>query len=294
MIKNIKKNRSGFSLIELAVVIIIIGILTAAVIKGQKVIKNSKLTAARAATNSSAVHSIEGLKLWLEATLQDSYLDTEGPAGDDGSVVTKWLEINSQTTNKESLNATGAPTFDEDGINGRPAIDFGGGSKSFASVNFPNINEEATFFLVIKTSSADQQILGKSPSTPDATTNIMLGVNVPAKDLFWCFSNVCSTATQDNISSDKEHIVSYVYKKDYSGTTDRVSIYVDSYSVSQNLDSTVDKGQNTSNLTIGVGPTASFTGKIGELIIFDKKLNSDDHKAVMKYLGKKWGIKVAE
>ena len=294
MIKNIQKRASGFSMIELAVVIIIIGILTAAVLKGDKVIKNSKLSAARTATNSSAVHAIEGVILWLEATSQDSYIDTEGPAGDDGSAITKWVEINSQTTNKETLDATGVPTYDEDGINDRPAINFSAGGASFSSVNFPNIGNEATIFLVMKPSALNQQVMAKSPATINSSTNFVFGAQVPEKDLFWCFTTSCEVTSQDNISANTPFITSLVYEKDYTGTTDRVRTYVNSYTSNEDLESTTANGTNLNNLTIGKGPTYDFTGSIGEVIIFDQKLNSDDHRAVMKYLGKKWGINISE
>lgn len=294
MNKNLAPKKTAFSMIELAVVIIIIGILAAAVIKGSKVLKLSKLTTARTATNSSAVHSISGLSLWLETSLEESFLATEGAEGGDGSTLTKWIDINSQSIVGEELAATGTPTYDEDGINGRPAIDFSGGGAYFSSTNFKNVGDEATFFLVLRTTSLNQQVISKSPETHNANTNLVIGVQVPAQDVFWCFSNVCGTSDQNNISANNSHVISFAYQKDYSGSTDRVSTYVDSYSISQNIDSGTDKGTNSNNLTIGKGPGYDFTGRIGEVIIFDKKLNSDDHRAVMKYLGKKWGINISE
>ena len=51
--KNFQKTRAGFSLIELSVVIIIIGVLVAGIIQGAKIIKKSRLQTAQTLTQSS-------------------------------------------------------------------------------------------------------------------------------------------------------------------------------------------------------------------------------------------------
>ena len=63
--KNLKK---AFSLIELSVVVLIIGILIAGITSGSRLVRNSKLASAAQFTKSSDINSIADLVLWLEPT----------------------------------------------------------------------------------------------------------------------------------------------------------------------------------------------------------------------------------
>ena len=71
-----KDNNKAFSLIELAVVILIIGILVAAVTQGGKLVSRAKVTSAKTMTQSSPVSGIDNLSLWLE-TVTDQSFSTE-------------------------------------------------------------------------------------------------------------------------------------------------------------------------------------------------------------------------
>ena len=65
MKKNINRF-TGFSLIELSIVIIIIGILVAGITQGSRIIKEARLKTAKTLTESSPVASIRDLTLWLD------------------------------------------------------------------------------------------------------------------------------------------------------------------------------------------------------------------------------------
>lgn len=64
----IKKPNKGFSLVELSIVILIIGVLIAGVSQGIDLLQDSRLAAARMLTQSSRVNSIKNLVTWLETT----------------------------------------------------------------------------------------------------------------------------------------------------------------------------------------------------------------------------------
>ena len=68
--KNIKK---AFSLIELSIVILIIGILVAGVTQSSRLVSQFRLLSARNITQSSPVHSIKDLLIWLETTSTKSW-----------------------------------------------------------------------------------------------------------------------------------------------------------------------------------------------------------------------------
>lgn len=66
-----KKNRKAFSLIELSIVIVIIGILLVGVIGAKHLISKSRLTTAMAMTRSSPINGTLNSKLWLETSLAE-------------------------------------------------------------------------------------------------------------------------------------------------------------------------------------------------------------------------------
>ena len=69
--KNFKKN--AFSLIELSIVILIIGILVAGVTQSSRLVRQFTLNSARNITQGSPVYSILGLLTWVETTMASSY-----------------------------------------------------------------------------------------------------------------------------------------------------------------------------------------------------------------------------
>lgn len=83
--------KRAFSLIELSIVILIIGILIAGVTQGGRIVTQMRLASAKSLTISSPVTSISGLTLWLEPTLEESFIDSEAQ---DGVGLTNWNDIN--------------------------------------------------------------------------------------------------------------------------------------------------------------------------------------------------------
>jgi prepilin-type N-terminal cleavage/methylation domain-containing protein len=69
---NKKEKKKAFSLIELSVVMILIGLLAVGVIGGQALIQQAQVAKARSLTSSSPVMIVEDLSLWLETTLDQN------------------------------------------------------------------------------------------------------------------------------------------------------------------------------------------------------------------------------
>jgi len=65
-----KFNKTAFSLIELSIVVLIIGILIAGISQSSRLIKAMKLSTARSLTRSSDVNSINNLTAWFDATAE--------------------------------------------------------------------------------------------------------------------------------------------------------------------------------------------------------------------------------
>jgi prepilin-type N-terminal cleavage/methylation domain-containing protein len=162
--------KKAFSLIELSIVILIIGILIAGITQSSRLLSKSQLQSAQILTKSSPVSSIKDLSLWLEPTLPESFGSTELP--DDSSAVASWHDINAQAANKnDATQETSAnqPLFISKCINGLPCVRFNGvhgatGSMlvSNADIGSPNI----TFFIVFNKVGEDphheESIFGNS------------------------------------------------------------------------------------------------------------------------------------
>ena len=73
MIFGQKTNKKAFSLIEISVVILIIGILIAGISNGIDLYRDMKLTTSRNLTQNSRVGRIENLISWYEATKESNF-----------------------------------------------------------------------------------------------------------------------------------------------------------------------------------------------------------------------------
>jgi prepilin-type N-terminal cleavage/methylation domain-containing protein len=113
-------NLKAFSLIELSVVILIIGVLVLGVTQGSRMLREAKLKSAQSLTTSSPVASIEGLAVWLDSTSENAfgigtggtYKNVSAPA--DGDKVGRWNDLNPTSIAKidvaQSTLAVGSAT----------------------------------------------------------------------------------------------------------------------------------------------------------------------------------------
>ncbi|MBM3580237.1 MAG: prepilin-type N-terminal cleavage/methylation domain-containing protein [Alphaproteobacteria bacterium] len=131
MNKHKSKASTAFSLIELSIVLLIVGIIIAGITQSSRLVRQSKLKSAQNFTQSSPVNSMKGLSVWFETSQESSF-----PAGrDDGEAIVQWNDINPQTMAKlYAVPASGVTTtgdsakisYRSDGINGLPSINFAG------------------------------------------------------------------------------------------------------------------------------------------------------------------------
>lgn len=79
-LKNPLKPRA-FSLIEVSVVIIIIGIFVAGVMVADGMVSKFRITAAKNLTQSSPISTFKDTALWLESSLDSSFNSSEAQSG---------------------------------------------------------------------------------------------------------------------------------------------------------------------------------------------------------------------
>lgn len=298
-------HKKAFSLIELSIVILIIGILVAGITQSSRLITQMRLSSARSITQSSPVSTIKDLMVWLESTSEKSFDDAEE---ENGLTVTNWYDLNPQGSfkyNAKANNVADKPTFVENGINGLPVLSATGSqvmlindlTDSFSQSGFTWIG----VLQWISPASGTKGYFGLKSRTGVGGNN---GVTLFLDDCngqvncFRSISRADGTLNSEtikvttNYNQYKPHIISIVRSKT---------------SISA-FDGGVQLGTTVSDSTVngiydGNSPwavfkytndnTLFFQGYAGEYIIYSRPLKDEERKSVEQYLGKKWGIKIS-
>jgi prepilin-type N-terminal cleavage/methylation domain-containing protein len=266
------KNKSrAFSLIELSIVILIIGILIAGVTQGSRLLRQAKLSSAQTLTKSSPVAGIPGLVIWFEPTLDESFPSADA---DDGAPITSWNDINPQTSEKSFLQPSIGTDFTysaNSGPNGLPSIFSAGGDALAASGPIVTPNNKFTFFAVYQTTIS-------SGSSSQILVNNAWQYELSSSNQRKIYLNAMANAVGGTASTNAE-VISIV------GNGSQASTYVNS--LSDIPSSTFPLSTPTSPFTIGEG----WNGYISEIIYFDHVLKTEERQSIEEYLEKKYGIK---
>lgn len=283
---------SAFSLIELSIAILIIGIIIAGVSQSSSLVRKMKLSSAKQLTASSPVSGIKDLVLWVESVSENSFDNSEKS---DGASVSNWYDLNPQPQNRNNFNQSNAankPTYKENFFNGLPSLYFDGSSdymQTSGSVSSSAYFDNADFTIFIA---------AHFPTVTQNTSVVFQLVQTGgARNLGFEFNNVnllrmdsagASATGASPLGFDQGKIIS-----GYRNSSNSF-LYVN--------------GTQYANATSGASSTLSgkfcvgayldsldyFTKMyVGEIIIYGHALTLEERKAVETYLGKKWGIKVS-
>ncbi len=302
--KNMKNNRDlrAFSLIEISIVVLIIGILVAGITQSTRLLSQAKTSTSKTLTQSSPAASVKNLVLWVESTSDTSFDSTET---DDNVAISNWYDINPQSSLKNSFTATTKPTYALNAINGLPAIKFNGTSTIMTSSNFSNIiTGSATVFAVVKLPASvttAQPIIGKRVGT---SANFQFGTGTSTAGWQFCDStcpNYNASGSNAAVSANGAYVASVVYNgASTAGTSTSTGISFFQNGALANPSTTPQSttvSPSTSvagSLTLGGdGIGGFFGGHIGEVIVFDRALKKEERQSIEGYLGKKWGINMA-
>ena len=160
------KKNSAFSLIELSIVILIIGILVAGVTQSSRLVAQMKLASAQSITRSADISSIRDLVFWAETSLENSITNSAGSLQiEDGNSISSWNDINPQISAK--INVTQAttanqPTYKALGINGLPSLSFNGSSQILLNTSttpLPASDKNYSLIIVWRANSAVAQVM---------------------------------------------------------------------------------------------------------------------------------------
>jgi prepilin-type N-terminal cleavage/methylation domain-containing protein len=295
---NYKKNikiKLGFSLLELSVVLLVTSVLMTAVIKGSDLIDMAKISAAQQKTANSPVWDIDGLQVWYETTLSESFDYLEA---DDGKAVSVWYDISGNNPNYPNhatqINVNDQPTYQAGFLNGLPVVRFDGLSNFFdlPDGTLPHGNSPYTFFAVSMTESGIGCIIN-SGTDGIRQANTLAYFNGTRLTNIWNYQNNDLSAPNNSIERNAPHIISITYNN--------IQAIRNGY-INRNLVATManilPRESLTTNNTIGksyIWPSDNWNimnGYIAEIIIFDRALNDQEREDVEDYLSSKYNISI--
>jgi len=297
MTKKLKTQRlpSAFSLIEVSIVVLLIGLIVAGVAQAGRLVAESALTSARTQTKGAPVIQTDDLVLWYETTLEDSFLPSEQ---DDGLQVSVWYDINPITGKKpmDALSAGAArPTFTTKAINGLPALKFSGAQYlTPPDGSLPYKNSPFTVFIVSKiTTGASGTIIGTGPSG----TNTWFKYSSAAGAFTIDGGSGGGSLTGIATAQDSFRIISSTYDGTVSSTTANKAYVNGAIQTLAGGTSTIRNSDRTP-VTIGADPASTpsanfLNGMIAEIIVFQRALDDSERASIERYLGKKWKIKLS-
>jgi prepilin-type N-terminal cleavage/methylation domain-containing protein len=273
----------AFSLIELSIVILIIGILVAGVTQSSRLVAQFKLKTAQNITQASPVNSIKDLLLWYETSTAASIVESEA---ENGQQVSTWYDINPQVSFKNNAIQTTPnkrPIYTDNIFNGVPGLKFDGTNDSLVLSPELTLATTQTSFVVFKPTTAAENgmllsttsnvggryqviryqgdssflsswngVVNNSTITPSANAQIAVFTQNGASTQFFHNGTALGVVTQNNES----------FKFSQIGELD-------------------------------VNDQGPFDGYIAEIIIFERSLKSEERRVVEEYLSKKYAIVIS-
>jgi prepilin-type N-terminal cleavage/methylation domain-containing protein len=280
------KNFKAFSLIELSIVILIIGILVAGVTQSSRLVRQMKIKSIQNITSNSPIPSIKDLMIWLETSQEKSFIEAEQQ---NSSPISVWYDNNITSIDKNNATSpalTNYPIYVENVFNGViPGLRFDGINDFFSFNSLGMINSNFTVFVIESRRSAggNQFFLGGS-----VTGNFHIGYSLSTQ----------ITAGRYGVAGS-DHF-NYAIPA-YVSPTPRIHTFLHSSTLGKKywLNGGLNpeaSSNNTLALTVYngvIGNTEStwfYAGDIGEIIIYNRALNNEERMAIEEYLGKKFQI----
>jgi len=294
-----KKQNKAFSLIELSIVVLVIGILIAGVIQGSRLLVDSRLKSARALTRSSPVAGIKDLALWLETTSAESFLSSQA---ENETQLTLWNDINPQVRNPFFARKTASASakyVENSPVGGLPAVYLDGAASGQFSLSTSSSSDVATpvptqndftFFVVSRTEIiVRSHIMGNGVIASNGFSYGMLNGTGGKYILVGNsgYTNIINFATLRT-----PEVVSYTYA---GGTLGAHKIYFNGVNYALSPPNVTYTAPTTGFLIGASQPDVNkWSGWLSEIIIFNRYLNDVDRKSVEKYLAQKYGIKITQ
>lgn len=279
MKKNLLK---AFSLIEISISLIIIGILMTGILKGREIYDEMAVTSAQSLTNSSPVAVIDGLELWLETTRKLSFKRTDSY---DGTPIGVWYDLNPQAPKNQSRDATQTnttlmPIYTRKAFKSLPALKFSSGNTMYIDGLFM-VGSYYTIFIVEKRTAAGDMYYFRGGNWGTVSGSIHIGYRYG------------TSITVDHYATGLDFgvpVFSYPIPRLVTFILDEEGkkIWVNGGGAPDASNTRSDKLLYNGNFRVG----DSYNGYIAEIIIYDRALKDSERQAIESYLGQKYSIKI--
>ena len=290
--------RKAFTLIEIAVVILVIGILIAGIAQAMEMFAEVSLRSARNLSKSSRLGRVDDLTIWLDATSEKAFDNEKG----DASAVSIWNDTNQKSTTAISSTSSSAslyPSYTLSAINSLPAVSFKktsasvGNCATVPSESFVNDSEDFTLYLIYNPKSLDDGIILEKNNASATTFPFSLELSSG----YYKFSVKNSTETI-SVASPKQAIIktpNLIRLSRVKGS--QIEIVIDGVSTTQS-DTLTSSTLNNPELAIGcrngATPANFISGDFGETAFFNRNINVKEKAEIEEYLYKKWKMKKFE
>lgn len=283
------RNKFAFSLIEISVVLLIIGILVAGSMQGSRLVKKSRLSSAQSLTENSIVNNLDDLVLWYETSLPSSFVKDEAY---DGENISLWFDRNPQALTRnnaiQNISSSQPKFFDSVFFGALPAIRFDGLNDFMTFDGSSLINNSYTIFVVEQRRVANSGYLPFiGGTTLSSNNNLILGYFDNTTIIQSHYDNHL-TYSIPSFSSPTPKIHSFFFNN-----SDGKKYWING-GITPNASAS---GQTTALSTfegaaIGRYDNYYFNGDLAEIIIFKHSLKTEERQAVENYLSKKYGIAI--
>ncbi len=281
--------KKAFSLIELSIVLLIIGIIIVGITQSSLLFSKFRLSVARSTTESSPVTSISNLFLWLDTTSANSFDES---ATGDGEYVSNWYDLNPASTVKRNFTSADPylPIYIANAINNLPALRFDGIddymiSNTIASNEMLPNNTVTMFFVAKIATSATATMPFTFQLDADNRCLPIFDAGVVRFD--------CPDGTGDGLLEGVT---------DISNTLQIITLFKNETTQTIYLNGASDATQAnalpmasfSSEMLIGSdGESLATSMDVGEIIIFSRGLKTEERQAVESYLSHKWKINLS-
>jgi prepilin-type N-terminal cleavage/methylation domain-containing protein len=288
-------SKKAFSLIELSIVLVIIGLLVAGITQGSRLVQKFRISTAQTLTQSSPVNGIKNLVAWYETTSQASF----DSAIDNGVAISTWYDISPSVNKINATQTTAAnrPIYTENDINSLPTLKFTRSQSQVMNLpdgTIPYNNSPYTIFIVAK---ADQICKGAmvtcgligSGTGNDSQSNSFRYMQAGGGFAnYWWNNDANMVGSSLFLNTTSPHVVAFYYNQKvrriiFNGLEQTLS-------GATNINNQATASSNRIGVTTGNEP---LDGSIAEIIIFNRALMAEEIDSIESYLGKKWGIKIS-
>ena len=285
-----KTKKFAFSLIELSIVILVIGILMVGVSQGYNLVRSAQISNARGITAKSPISQMQGLLAWYETSMKES-LDQSKLK--DGDSISTWKDISPNSIlngyNQLTTTASANITFAQSSINKIPAIKFSGISKLSLGNFTQGSSSQATVFLVVKLNYV-----------PD-TTNYKTIFDGNSADFSFSIRsngiqiNTGSSVVSSDVANSFLNSGEYAIAIYFNGSNSKVYVNDTDLMFGGSVISNTLGTNQLSGLTLGKNKDGinGFSGFISEVAIFNRVIKAGERKEIFNYFSKKYKIAIA-